>query len=380
MKLVFLSNYLNNHQLPLCQALYRLHSSNFTFVATERVSEMRLQLGYPDMDRDYPFVLCAYADEAQRREAQQLTNDADVVILGSAPMSYLQTRLKAGKLTFLYSERLYKTGYQAWKLPVRLWRFWKHYGRYPSLYLLCASAYTAADFAKTCTFLNKAYQWGYFPAVQAYDSPPAKTPRSLLWAGRFLDWKHPEHAIEVARRLAAEGYDFRMTMLGNGPEWEAMQSLVKDLGLADRISLPGAVPSEAVRGYMEKAQIFLFTSDRNEGWGAVLNESMNSGCGVVACSAIGSVPFLLQDGQNGLTYPSRDVDALYARVKQLLDEPQTCQSLGQQAYETMATAWNAETAANRLLALCNAILSGDPRPNLYETGPCSKACILKDEI
>lgn len=46
-----------------------------------------------------------------------------------------------------------------------------------------------------------------------------------------------------------------------------------------------------VRSYMEKADIYLFTSDFNEGWGAVLNESMNSGCAVVASHAIGSVPF-----------------------------------------------------------------------------------------
>jgi glycosyltransferase involved in cell wall biosynthesis len=56
---------------------------------------------------------------------------------------------------------------------------------------------------------------------------------------------------------------------------------------------------EAVRDHMEAADIFLFTSDFNEGWGAVLNESMNSACAVVASHAIGSVPFLLKDGENG---------------------------------------------------------------------------------
>ncbi len=48
----------------------------------------------------------------------------------------------------------------------------------------------------------------------------------------------------------------------------------------------GAMSPDKVRAYMERADVFLFTSDFNEGWGAVLNESMNSGCAVVASHAM----------------------------------------------------------------------------------------------
>ena len=37
---------------------------------------------------------------------------------------------------------------------------------------------------------------------------------------------------------------------------------------------------------------------------------------------LGSVPFLIQDGINGLVYPSGDIDALYEKVKYLLDKPE----------------------------------------------------------
>ena len=161
MKLVFLSNFLNHHQLPLCQNLYAQLGENFWFVATEQIPQERLSFGYADMNREYPFVIRTYEDAAQLKKARQLTDEADVVVHGSAPMAFLQHRLRAGKLTFLYSERLYRSGYEAWKLPVRLWRFWRNYGRYKSLYLLCASAFTAADFAKTFTFINKAYKWAH---------------------------------------------------------------------------------------------------------------------------------------------------------------------------------------------------------------------------
>ena len=383
MKIVFLSNFLNHHQLPLCQALHRLTAGDFTFVATTPVPQDRLDFGYADMNRAYPFVLRAYDGQAESQKAMTLVESADVVIHGSAPWEYLEERLAHKKLTFLYSERLYKTGFQVWKWPVRLWRHYWRFARHKNLYMLCASAYTAYDYSRTLTFLGKTYKWGYFPEVQTYDVEAlldAKRKNSILWAGRFLELKHPEHVVEVAQRLKAEGCDFHLTMLGNGDLLEQTRRQVAELGLEDTVSLPGAVPADAVRDYMEKAGIYLFTSDRNEGWGAVLNESMNSGCAVVACNAIGSVPFLLKDGETGLTYESGNVEQLYTHAKTILNDPEKCRALGRKAYESMVSQWNAETAAKRLLELSQALLAGNARPDLYDDGPCSKAEIIKDKL
>lgn len=362
--------------------MYAQMGNDFRFVATEETELARLSQGYSDLNSKYPFVIRAYENPEEKQKAQQETDEADIVILGSAPMEYLQPRLKAGKLTFLYSERLYKAGYQAWKLPVRLWRFWKKYGRHSSLYLLCASAYTAGDFAKTGTFLNKAYKWGYFPQTfhcNIEEQALKKKPGTILWCARFLDWKHPEIIVEIGRRLAKDGYDFQIQMLGYGEQWAAIKQQVEMLGLEDHILLTGAVPAEEVRSYMDAASVFLFTSDRHEGWGAVLNESMNSGCAVVASDAIGAVPFLLKNGENGLSYRSGDVDELYEKVKHLLDNPQVCRQMGKKASETITGLWCAEIAAERLLQLSQAIMQGQKRPALFESGPCSKAEIIKGD-
>ena len=82
----------------------------------------------------------------------------------------------------------------------------------------------------------------------------------------------------------------------NDPYWygemeEQLHNMIRDKSLEDCVEMPGAMKASEVRSYMEKADIYLFTSDFNEGWGAVLNESMNSGCAVVASHAIGSVRF-----------------------------------------------------------------------------------------
>ena len=121
---------------------------------------------------------------------------------------------------------------------------------------------------------------------------------------------------------------------------------------------------------MEQSQIFLFTSDRNEGWGAVLNESMNSACAVVANRAIGSVPFLIDDGVNGDIYEDGNIDDLYQKVKAILDHPARRIEKSKNAYTTITEEWNAETAAERFVALVDEC-GAKPKP--FHNGPCSTA-------
>ena len=127
---------------------------------------------------------------------------------------------------------------------------------------------------------------------------------------------------------------------------------------------------------MEQSQIFLFTSDQKDGWGAVLNEAMNSGCVVVASDTIGSVPYLLQDGENGCVYPSQDVEALSRNVRCLLENPEMMAQMGRSAYETILEEWNAENAAQKLMRLLESMLAGKDPGKLYDNGICSPAPLI----
>jgi len=123
---------------------------------------------------------------------------------------------------------------------------------------------------------------------------------------------------------------------------------------------------------MEKADIFLFTSDYNEGWGAVLNESMNSGCAVVASHAIGSVPFLIRDNKNGLIYRNGDNEDLFQKVKYLIENPKERERIGRNAYFTLKELWNADLAAERFLSLVEDLMHQN-KSTRFSDGPCSPA-------
>ena len=114
------------------------------------------------------------------------------------------------------------------------------------------------------------------------DKKKKDTNVEVLWASRFISWKHPEKAIEIIDKLYQQGEKVGLIMVGTGPLLSKSKQLVEKKGLQDIINFTGAVTPDRVQQMMESCDIFLHTADRNEGWGAVVNEAMANACVVVA--------------------------------------------------------------------------------------------------
>lgn len=385
MKIVFLTNCYNHHQAPLAEALWNKTNGDFCFIETQQMTQERKNMGWGE--KNYPSYVVPYdCYKSKKHEIQKVINNADVVIMGSAPDELLLERLSHRKLTFRYSERMFKTECPQWQIPLRIVKNYYRFGRHKSEYLLCSSAYTAGDFEIVKTFKGKYYKWGYFPEVKRYDvaelmkkklsvtSAGLKHPQaSILWAGRLIGLKHPDASIRVAASLKEKGYSFRMSIIGDGEMKEQLQKMIIDNDLSSHVEMLGSMSPKEVREHMEKADIYLFTSDFNEGWGAVLNEAMNSGCAVVASHAIGSVPFLIRNGENGFVYENGNQEQLEQRVEALLSDQNYRSKLGINAYKTLSETWNADVAAERFIALADLLRAKKDVSNLFLDGPCSVA-------
>ena len=374
MKIVYLSNYFNHHQKPLADALHKKLNGDFIFVETGGIPEFRKKLGYQELKA--PYVLKYKENE---NLVERLIKEADVAIYGEAPLGLIKVRYNSGKLTFRDDESRYKKKNRYLKWPVYTYKsHWINKG-----YLLCASSYAPIDYMLSGMSPKKCFRWGYFTKLKRYDSSEAlmekkglKHPQgvSILWTGRLIGLKHPEAAIFVAKGLKREGIDFELNIIGTGKLENKIKSQIQKFGLKDCVHMLGSMTPAEVRTHMEEADIFLFTSDRCEGWGAVLNESMNSGCAVVADGNIGSVPYLIKDGENGLIYKSTDWKDLYKNVSYLVHNPIERVQIGKKAYATMLSLWNGEVAAKNILELCESILSKTENP--IKEGPCSNAPLL----
>lgn len=382
MKITFYSNFMNHHQLPFALALDGMADVEYHFVACEPIEDEKLKLGYEDMNKKYDFIICPYESAEQAAFAEKLAQESDVIIIGSAPHKYKALRMERNLLTFGYTERFFKQGLWRSIVPITRYHLHKSFGQYKdkNFYMLCSSAYTSYDLSIIGFPSEKCFKWGYFPPVKEHDINrliSGKKNNTLLWVGRFLDWKHPEKAVRVAKKLKEEGIDFCLNMIGTGAYEERIKTLIAKYRLENYISLLGSMSPEKVRMHMEESSIFMFTSDFHEGWGAVLNEAMNSGCACVASHAIGSVPFLIDDKKNGFIYKNDDFDDFYNKIEFLLKNDDVRKKTSRNAYMTIKNEWNETIAAKRFFEIAKTLLEKESI-DFFKKDICSKAEIFKN--
>lgn len=379
MKIVFYCNFLNHHQVVVADELYKQLEGDYVFVATLPRNEKELKGGADYSTRPY----CILAGESQEEHdrALNLARTADVCVFGACSQEYAveRARQKDCGLSFEMGERWLKRGWINVLSPT-LRQWWMNYRRYyhnKPFYKLCSSAFVAIDDNRLGAYRGRHFKWGYFTGVDCYfyveASPDVSTTEitPLMWCSRFLSLKHPELAVKMADRLKKDGYRFVLDFYGSGEVEQKTRDMVDKLGLNDIVRFHGAIPNEQVLREMRRHKIFLFTSDRFEGWGAVANEAMSRGCALVGSDSIGSVPYLIEHRRNGMIFKSGDVDSLTNCVKALIDNRSLLEYIRQNAVETMQAIWSPAAAARNLLQLIDDLQNG--RSCSIERGPCSKA-------
>lgn len=380
MRVTFVSNYINHHQIPISTVLYEKWGDDYHFIQTEPMEEERIKLGWDDDTGKLAYLMCYYENP---ETCKQLIRDSDVVIFGGTDEEeYIRERLQTGKIVIRYSERLYKNGQWRAISPRGLYKKYIDHTQYRNapVYLLCAGGYVAHDFHIVHAYEKKRFRWGYFPEFEESTKEERLAQKKgetvrILWAGRFIDWKHPKDALAVALALKEKGYRFQLTLVGGGELEESLKAYAEEHDLKEYVTFAGVCKPEQVRQYMKESHIFLFTSDYKEGWGVVLNEAMNSGCAVVASHAIGAVPFLIRHGENGFIYKSGDVNELISFTGQLCRDEEKRLILGEEAYKTIAEEWNPFVAGQALIELCeNAVCS---TVTFRRSGPLSEAKMIK---
>ena len=381
MKVTFYSNFLTHHQLPFCLEMQKRLGDDFKFVSTTKIFQWRLDMGFKDLDQEYDFVVRAYENDEMRKEAIQLATDSDVVIIGSTTDELIDERLKQDKLTFryrarvfIYPEGFFKSALSKEKIKLFYNRHLK-YRKNKNLYMLCANAYGVNDFNSLGLYKDKVYKWGYFLETNKYDieklieQKEQNEKMEIVWVARFIKWKHPEVVVKLAKNLKKQKYNFEIKMVGSGALQDKIRKTIKKENLEDVVKLVGQVPSDKVKDYMEKANIFIATSGSSEGLGAVVNEAMNAGCAIVANKKMGSVPFLIQDNESGMMYEKyKDLEL---KVKELLDNKELRTKLSKNAYEYITQKWTSSIAAENLIELFEAVMNG--KESKIKDGPASKA-------
>jgi glycosyltransferase involved in cell wall biosynthesis len=145
---------------------------------------------------------------------------------------------------------------------------------------------------------------------------------TLTWLRAFHSTYNPSLAPRVVALLAQEFPDIRLTMVGPDKGDGSFQQTVRvaaELSVTDRVELPGGVFKTDVPHWLNKADIFLNTTNVDNTPISVL-EAMACGLCVVSTNA-GGIPYLLEHEHDALLVPPDDPEAMAAAVRRLLTEP-----------------------------------------------------------
>jgi len=147
--------------------------------------------------------------------------------------------------------------------------------------------------------------WGANPPLPIPDGAPL-----LLCVARLA----PQKGVDTAIRALAQIPEATLLVLGEGPERSQLLELARELGVADRVLMPGRVGD--VAALYRRCDLVVHPA-RWEGFGLAMLEGMLAGKPVVAARA-GSAPELVVDGETGALVSPDDPDALAAAVLTLL--------------------------------------------------------------
>ncbi len=167
--------------------------------------------------------------------------------------------------------------------------------------------------------------WGLPPArvsVLANPTPPLPAlpelgpGSSLAFAGRLTAPKDLGVALEAV--AACEGVSLRLA--GDGDERAALEARAAELGLGSRVEFLGALGRDEVLALFRRADAAILSSAW-ENFPHTVVEALAVGTPVIA-TAVGGVPEVVTDGENGLLVPPGDPAALAAAIRRFFAEPE----------------------------------------------------------
>jgi len=157
-------------------------------------------------------------------------------------------------------------------------------------------------------------------AVSAAKLPLAERPwgtKNIIYLGRLDESKGLSDIVEACRVLVAQGFTFRFSCYGAGPDKGKFIASMKEV-LGTNFHYGGVVAGRYKIRALAEADVFLMPS-RFEGLPMALLEAMASGC-IPIVSNRGSIPTVVEDGRNGFLVEPGDLTEIVGKLKFLLSE------------------------------------------------------------
>lgn len=196
------------------------------------------------------------------------------------------------------------------------------------------------------------------PAILQSGNGHPTSPLCFGYVGRLVSEKGVPVLLGAARELIARGYDFRLKIIGDGPERQNLEEMTQGYGLRSRTLFTGYLHGDALHDALQGVPVTVMPSVWEDVAPLAAIEHMLHGRLLIA-SDIGGLAELV-DG-TGLKFPAGDAEGLASCLQRVLDEPNLAKSLGGKARERALRLFLAERMVAEHLALYQNLASRSRR-------------------
>jgi glycosyltransferase involved in cell wall biosynthesis len=183
--------------------------------------------------------------------------------------------------------------------------------------------------------------------------------RSILFLSRLAREKGVHELLEAFSTIVPRYPDSVLILAGDGPDREAISHRVAELGLEDRVRLPGYVRGRKKAELLAAARIFVLPS-YTEGLPLALLEAMGAGAAVVA-SNTGGIGDVVSVPRNGLLIDEVTPYAIAQAIDRLLADDDYCRHVGHTNRDEAWRLYEAKVVATELENTYRSIAGAEPR-------------------
>ena len=196
---------------------------------------------------------------------------------------------------------------------------------------------------------------------ETYDRPKSSPQQGLhlLFVGRLTQIKGVRVMIDAMTRVHESLPDVTLTLIGDGDDRAALETLAAPLGHAVRFV--GFKSQDEVAEALTRADVFVLPSFA-EGLPVVLMEALASGTPVIATQLAG-VGELVEHGTSGFLVPAGDAEGLAEAIRKMAADPGGRAAMGSAGRDKVRAEFNIRIEAARIAALFEGGGGTDPRPD-----------------
>ena len=199
-----------------------------------------------------------------------------------------------------------RTGRRDWREKLKLWiarRATKN---------IAVSEAIARSLRIPCAVIPDPYDPSIF-----FSAAEGAREKELIFVGRLVSDKGVDVLLKALALLRERAVRPSVTIVGHGPEREALEKLARELGLTDQVTFSGGRSQREVADLLRQHAVLVVPSLIDEGFGVVALEGIATGCAVIGSNR-GGLPEAI--GSCGVTFPSGDAAQLANRIEELLTD------------------------------------------------------------